>query len=252
MSLMPDDKIPNFYEKAAFHGGTCLRIFYTLNRFSEDLDFSLLHPDSDFDFSRYLDHLKQEFKTFGYEIEIKERPAAHTQVKSLFLKENSIGKFLTLHHQKLNSRPKSIKIKLEIDINPPDGAEVENKYCDFPLNFAVTAQKISSLFAGKIHALLTRAYTKGRDWYDFLWYAGRKTEINILYLTNALNQTGSWAGQNIKVNNVWILRRLQKRIEEIRWDETKIDILRFIKPIELKSLDLWTTEYFLSKLNDLK
>jgi len=242
----------NFYKLAAFHGGTCLRVFYTLNRFSEDLDFALLHPDTDFNVKRYQDHLKHEFQAFGYDIEIIERKSLENSVKSIFLKEDSIGKFLNLRYKKLDGRPKSIKIKLEIDTNPPEGAEVENKYCDFPLNFAVTTHKLSSLFAGKIQALLSRTYTKGRDWYDFLWYAGRKTEINFDFITNGLNQTGPWAGQNIQVDKPWVLGQLRNKIKEINWDEAKNDVQRFLKPNELKSLELWTKDFFLTKLNNLE
>ncbi len=242
----------NFYKLAAFHGGTCLRVFYTLNRFSEDLDFALLHPDPEFNFKRYQDHLKHEFQAFGYDVEIIERKNLQTPVKSIFLKEDSIGKFLNLRYQKLDGRQKSIKIKLEIDTNPPEGAEVENKYSDFPLNFAVTAHKLSSLFAGKIQALLSRTYTKGRDWYDFLWYAGRKTEINFDFITTGLNQTGPWAGQNIQVDKPWVLGQLRNKIKGINWDEAKNDVQRFLKPNELKSLELWTKDFFLTKLDNLE
>lgn len=241
----------NFYNLAAFHGGTCLRLFYTLNRFSEDLDFTLLHPDHDFNFNHYQDLIKKEFEAFGYTIEITERKSLIKSVKSIFLKQDSIGKFLNLRYQKPNGRSKSIKIKLEIDTNPPIGAEIENKYCEFPLNFAVTTYKLSSLFAGKIHALLSRVYIKGRDWYDFLWYAARKIEINFDLLVNELNQTGPWAGKNIQIDKSWVADQLRRKIMEIDWEETKNDVKRFLKPNELKSLELWTEEFFLSKLKNM-
>lgn len=233
----------DFYKLATFHGGTCLRVFYSLNRFSEDLDFALMSPDPGFSFNRYQDHLKGEFEAFGYDIEIIERKDLKGAVKSIFLKEDSIGKFLELHHQKLDGRPKSIKIKLEIDTNPPRGAEVENKYHDFPLNFAATTHKLSSLFAGKIQALLSRTYTKGRDWYDFLWYAGRKPEINFDYINNGLNQTGPWAGQDIHTDKTWIVDRLNNKISEIDWEEAKNDVRRFLKPY-LLFLDKLSTGHF--------
>jgi hypothetical protein len=135
----------NFYKLAAFHGGTCLRVFYTLNRFSEDLDFALLHPDPEFNFKRYQDHLKHEFQAFGYDIEIIERKSLQIPVKSIFLKEDSIGKFLNLRYQKLDGRQKSIKIKLEIDTNPPEGAEVEN-----PINYPASLPGKSKPFCPEL------------------------------------------------------------------------------------------------------
>ncbi|GAH09511.1 unnamed protein product, partial [marine sediment metagenome] len=106
--------------------------------------------------------------------------------------------------------------------------------------------------AGKIQALLSRAYTKGRDWYDFLWYAGRKTEINFDFITTGLNQTGPWSGQNIQVDKPWILGHLRNKIKGINWDEAKNDVQRFLKPNELKSLELWTKDFFLTKLGNLE
>jgi predicted nucleotidyltransferase component of viral defense system len=242
----------DFYKLAAFHGGTCLRVFYSLNRFSEDLDFALIQPDPDFSFKLYQEHLKREFEAFGYETRIIERKDLNHSVKSIFLKEDSIGKFLNLQFQKTDGRSKSIKIKLEIDTNPPSGAEFENKYCDFPLNFAVTAHRISSLFAGKIQALLSRTYTKGRDWYDFLWYAGRKTAINYDFVKNGLCQSGPWSCQKIQIDRAWILSQLERKIVETDWEEARTDVRRFLKSYELKSLELWTKDFFLLKLKNLK
>jgi hypothetical protein len=159
---------------------------------------------------------------------------------------------LKLRYKKLNGRPKSFKIKLEIDTKPPKGAEVENMYCDFPLNFAVTTHKLSSLFAGKIQALLSRTYTKGRDWYDFLWYASRRTEINFEFLKNGLNQTGPWSKQDIQVDKPWLISQLKNKIIDIDWEDARNDVRRFLKSYELKSLELWTKDFFLSKLKNLE
>jgi len=105
------------------------------------------------------------------------------------------------------------------------------------------------LFAGKIHALLTRAYTKGRDWYDFIWYAGRETEINFRFLESAINQSGPWAGRNIHVDKTWISDRLRDKIKKTDWENAKNDIRRFLPPHELKSLELWNRDFFLSRLS---
>jgi len=240
----------DFYKLAAFQGGTCLRILYSLNRFSEDLDFALIMPDIDFNFKNYQDLLKQELEAFGFDIEIIEKKDTDSTIKSIFMKEDSIGKILNLQFQKSDGRPKSIKIKLEIDTNPPIGAVVENKYHDFPLNFSVTTYELSSLFAGKIHALLTRTYTKGRDWYDFIWHTDRRTRINFPFLKNTLIQAGPWSNQDIQVDKEWLHSQLMNKISEINWDEAVHDVRRFLKPYELKSLELWSKDFFLSKLNN--
>ena len=240
-----------FFKKAAFHGGTCLRIFYSLNRFSEDLDFALLESDPSFYFRGYLDLLKREFSAFGYDIEVLERNDVSSSVKSIFIKDDSVGKILLLRHPRLDGRPKKISIKLEVDTNPPKGAKVENKYHDFPLNFSVIAHDLPSLFAGKIHALLTRAYVKGRDWYDFLWYAGRRAKINYVLLSNALGQTGHLTDKKADVSHEWVLGRLSEKISSINWQKTRQDVHRFLKANELKSLELWEQDFFRSKLKNL-
>lgn len=241
----------DFYKVVAFQGGTCLRIFYNLNRFSEDLDFALLQPDSKFEFKRYLELLKHEFDAFGYKIEVVEKKDTPSTVKNIFIKDDSIGKILSLQYQRYDGRPKAIKIKLEIDTNPPNGAKIENKYHDFPLNYSVTVYDLPSLFAGKIHALLSRSYTKGRDWYDFLWHASRKTEINFELLSSAIDQMGPWAGQKIRVDKNWFLHQMQKKMISLDWEKAKLDVHRFLKPNELKSLELWNKDFFLMKLKNI-
>lgn len=241
----------DFYKLAAFQGGTCLRILYSLNRFSEDLDFALIKQDMGFDFKNYQGLLKKELEAFGFDIEIIERKDTDSTIKSIFLKEDSIGNILNLQFQKSDGRPKSIKIKLEIDTNPPIGAVVENKYHNFPLNFSVTTYELSSLFAGKLHALLTRTYTKGRDWYDFIWYTDRNTEINFPFLRNTLIQAGPWSNSDIQVDKEWLHSQLRNKIAEIHWEDAVHDVRKFLKPYELKSLELWSKDFFLLKLKDL-
>ncbi len=241
----------DFFKVAAFQGGTCLRIFYSLNRFSEDLDFALINPDPHFDVAMYLATLSGEFEAFGYNIQIVDRSKLDQTVKKVFLKDDSIGELLNLEYPMRAGQARSIRIKFEIDTNPPSGAEVENKFHDFPLNFAVTAHTLPSLFAGKSHSLLCREYIKGRDWYDFLWYAAQKTDLNYTLLSNALNQTGPWKGQTISVDKTWYLREMKKKIVSMNWKEAADDVRRFLKVNELKSLELWSKEFFLSRLEML-
>lgn len=241
----------NFFRIAAFHGGTCLRIFYSLNRFSEDLDFALINPDVDFSFTPYLSSLKLELDAFGFLVEVSERKELPQAVRHIFIKDDSIGKLLNLHYPKYDGLRKSVRIKLEIDTNPPSGARIENKYHDFPLNFAVTVHDLPSLFAGKMSALLSRTYLKGRDWYDFLWYAGRKSELNFELLSRSLKQQGPWQGKEMKIDGTWVLREMERKVRAVDWKEARDDVRRFLKQNELKSLELWEANFFLQKLHSL-
>jgi hypothetical protein len=241
----------DFFKKAAFQGGTCLRIFYSLDRFSEDLDFILKKPDMGFGLEPYLQPLAVELNAYGYHLEIVDRSKTGQAVKKCFLKDDSLGKVLLLQHAKGAAARSKIKIKLEVDANPPAGSDFENKFLDYPFAFAVTAQDLPSLFAGKCHALLCREYGKGRDWYDFIWYVSRKVRINFTFLANALNQTGPWAGQNIQVDKDWVHKEMKKKILSVAWPEMKEELSRFLKPEALATLKVWDQEFFLDRLEKL-
>lgn len=240
-----------FFKKAAFQGGTCLRIFYSLDRFSEDLDFILKKPDMDFQLGLYLQPLAVELNAYGYHLEIVDRSKAGQAVKKCFLKDDSLGKLLFLQHAKGAAGRNKIKIKFEVDANPPSGSNFENKFLDYPFAFAVTTQDLPSLFAGKSHALLCREYGKGRDWYDFIWYVSRKARINFTFLVNALNQTGPWSGQNVQVDKNWYHKEMEKKILAINWQEMKQELARFLKPEALDTLKVWEREFFLDRLGKL-
>jgi len=242
----------DFYQAASFQGGTCLRIFYGLNRFSEDLDFILKEPNSAFSLEKYLKNLSIELQAYGYQIEIVDRSKVETTVKKAFIKDDSLGKVLQLQHLKADRSVSKIRIKIEIDTNPPPGSFFENKFLDFPFVCALTTQDIPSLFAGKIHALLCREYVKGRDWYDFLWYVGYRATINLKFLKAALEQAGPWAGKSIEIDNQWCCEQLREKILSIDWKVARNDVARFIKPIELASLDLWNADLFLDRVEKLK
>lgn len=240
-----------FFKKAAFQGGTCLRVFYSLDRFSEDLDFILKKPDMDFQLEPYLQPLAIELNAYGYQLEIVDRSKAGQAVKKCFLKDDSLGKLLFLHHAKGAAGLSKIKIKFEIDANPPAGSDFENKFLDYPFAFAVTAQDLPSLFAGKSHALLCREYGKGRDWYDFIWYVSRKVKINFTFLANALDQAGPWAGQGLRVDRDWYHKEMKKKILAVNWQEVKQELAQFLKPEALATLKVWNREFFLDRLEKL-
>jgi predicted nucleotidyltransferase component of viral defense system len=238
----------DFFKHAAFQGGTALRIFYSLNRFSEDLDFILKVPYKAFRLEGYLKAVSEELKAYGYAIETSDRSQADDTVKKAFLKDDSIGKVLQLQYLKANRSMRKIRIKLEVDSNPPAGSGSEVKYHDFPFAFASTLQNMPSLFAGKLHALLCRQYTKGRDWYDFVWYIARAVAINFDFLGAALEQTGPWEGRKLNIDLDWCVTALNQKITSVDWTDAKNEIRGFVRKNELPSVELWSTEFFLDRL----
>jgi len=239
----------DFFKHALFQGGTCLRIFYGLNRFSEDLDFILREPDRDFQLKEHLQRLGDELSAYGYQIEISDRSGAGTTVKKAFLKDSSLGKLIELRHANQVGPLAKIRIKLEVDTNPPSGSGAELHYLDFPFVSAVAAQDQPSLFSGKLHALLCREYVKGRDWYDFIWYTGRGIGVNYGYLTSAINQHGPWQGVGVVVDKDWLICALKEKIASMNWKQAAEDVRRFIRVNEQPSLALWGRDLFLHQLD---
>lgn len=240
----------DFFQVAAFQGGTCLRILYGLERFSEDLDFVLEEPDKNFMWDRYVKDMQEEFKVYGFALEVKNRAKPENTVKMAFLKADSEGGFLVI--KDLRTNKPQLRIKLEIDTNPPEGSQYELKYLDFPLPYSVKTHDLPSLFAGKCHALLCRDYVKGRDWYDFVWYVSKQTTINFSLLNHAMFQAGPWKGKNIRITPEWLLSELKIKIRHIDWDVAKQDVARFLRPRELSALELWSKDFFLSRLDKLR
>lgn len=242
----------DFFKQALFQGGTCLRIFYGLNRFSEDMDFILKEANPDFQLKNHIKYLTDELAAYGYNIEVTDRGKADATVKKAFLKDDSIGKVINLRHANHAGPMAKIRIKLEVDTNPPPGSGHELKYLDFPFVSSVLVQDRPSLFAGKIHALLCREYIKGRDWYDFIWYTSNRTSINYDFLTSAINQLGPWQGQSVAVDKTWLLNELKRKIVSMNWKQAAEDVRRFVRVAEQPSLDLWSKELFLGQLDKLK
>lgn len=242
----------DFFKQALFQGGTCLRIFYGLNRFSEDMNFILRETNPDFQLKDHIKHLTDELAAYGYNIEITDRDKADVTVKKVFLKDDSLGKVIDLRHSNQAGPMAKIRIKLEVDTNPPAGSGHELKYLDFPFVSSVAVQDRPSLFAGKLHALLCREYIKGRDWYDFIWYTGNRTGINYAFLTSAINQLGPWQGQSITVDKAWLLNELERKIVSMNWKQAAEDVRRFVRVAEQPSLDLWSKDLFLGQLDKLR
>ena len=238
-----------FFATAEFHGGTALRILYSLQRFSEDLDFALLKPNANFSLLPYLNQVANGLHAFGYDFEIQDRSKASSAVKKAFLKDDSLGKILII---KNSGALKKMIIKLEVDTNPPLGAITEIKQLIFPAPFSITVKNLESSFSGKLHALLCRPYVKGRDWFDFIWYVAQKTRINYELLKNALYQNGPWKNQHCNVDAGWIAQSLHQKIKMIDWANAKRDVSPFVKSFQRDSLSLWGVDCFSSVIKKME
>ena len=240
-----------FFEVAAFQGGTSLRILHKLPRFSEDLDFILKAPDLSFGWGTYLTGLLSGLEQFGLQSEVLDKTRMDKHVREAVLRDDSISQQLNLKFlQGPTNRP--LRIKLEIDVNPPAESGFAYSYLDFPLDFEVCHQDLGSNFALKIHALLCRPYLKGRDWYDFNWYTKQGARPNLAHLQAALRQHGPWAGQHVTVSDAWLVDALAEKIASVDWKTAANDVERFLIPLERKSLELWSRRFFEAKLASLR
>jgi predicted nucleotidyltransferase component of viral defense system len=235
-------------EGAVFHGGTCLRIVYGMNRFSEDLDFFLKQPNPDFVWRHYLDPLLRDAAGEGFRFSVSDESREKGAVKKALIRAESVGRVPPLDLPFERDARKLIKVKLEIDTNPPAGSSYETRYVSFPLTAALTSQTLESGFGMKLAAMLARSFTKGRDWYDFLWYINKKIVPHLELLRNALEQKGPWAGETLSVDPDWVVGKLKNRINEIDWGVVRRDVQRFLPLREQKILKLWDRDFFLHHL----
>ena len=240
----------DFFEIAAFQGRTSLRILHGMARFSEDLDFILKEPDIDFFWVDYLKGMLACFEEFGLKSEVLDKGRMDQRIKRALIKDNSISNQLNLSFYRGNPGRKQ-KIKLEIDINPPQKSSFEYSYLDFPLDFEVCHQDLSSNFALKLHALLCRPFIKGRDWYDFIWYIKQGVQPNLPHLQSALLQWGPWQEHKMKIDMAWLKRVLIEKIVDIDWKDAAVDVERFLIPQEQHSLRLWNDRFFFHKVGKL-
>lgn len=240
----------DFFEVAAFQGGTSLRILHKLPRFSEDLDFVLKQPDPAFEWDRYLGPLAEGLQEFGLKSEVLNKSRMDQVVRKAILKDGSISQQLNLSF--LNGpADRALKIKLEIDVAPPAGSGFEYTYLDFPLDFEVCHQDLSSNFALKIHALLCRSFLKGRDWYDFVWYLKQGVRPNYPLLQAAIEQAGPWKDQGQVVQLDWLQAALREKVETIDWTAAADDVRKFLDGVQQQGLRVWSARFFLSKVDQL-
>jgi len=238
-----------FFKTAAFYGGTALRIFYGLDRFSEDLDFSLKVPDPEFDLTEYLPILEKEIRSYGlnFRAEIKEK-SVDSDILSAFLKGNTKEHLLMFYINDQFARSIGandlIKVKFEVDTNPPEFALFETKYRLLPIPYEITLYDMPSLFAGKIHAVLCRAWrnrVKGRDLYDHVFYRSKGTAVNLRHLTARLVQSG-YIDSDKKITIEEVKDMLDKRFESIDYSQARQDVTPFIK--NPGALDVWQADFF--------
>lgn len=247
-----------FFNKAAFYGGTCLRIFYGLNRFSEDLDFALLERNNHFNIDEYFPHLKKEFESYGIDIVVEsKKKEKDTAVRSAFLKGNTLMLMMSFFPKSEDAKRvvsnQKIKIKFEIDIDNPNGGITEVKYKMLPAPYEVRIFDEPTLFAGKVHAIICREYknhVKGRDYYDYLFYVGKGSKINLKYLENKLKNTGGIIKDNESLSIEKVKELLREKFEKTDYQSAKNDVTNFI--VDKESLNLWKKELFISTLDELR
>lgn len=246
----------NFFDEAAFYGGTALRIFYKLDRFSEDLDFALIYPNKNFDLSKYFVYLEKELKAYGLNLEINTKQKnIESNITSAFVKGDTLEHILKFfpneENHKYNHMLKNIKIKFEVDINPPSGATYEEKYKLLPSPHQIKIYDKESLFAGKIHAILCRNWktrTKGRDLYDYIFFLANNTKVNLELVKNKLIESNC-INANDKFSIDDLKNLLINKFKEIDYMEAKEDVIPFIKNTE--SLNIWSSEFFISITKEL-
>ncbi|MBS0651720.1 MAG: nucleotidyl transferase AbiEii/AbiGii toxin family protein [Verrucomicrobia bacterium] len=242
-----------FFEHAAFYGGTSLRILHGLNRFSEDLDFSLLEPNPQFDLNPFLNAIEEELEISGLQVDVEHKiKHPDKSVQSAFLKTGTLETFIRIGlDEKLTRHTQSteiIKVKLEIDIDPPQGFATEIRYLIKPMPFSVRSYIPEDLFAGKMHAVLCRPYkvrAKGRDWYDLIWYVNKKFPLCLSHLEARMRQSGHYSSKE-PLNRENFLKLLEDKIRNLNLDAARDDIRRFVQ--NPRELDGWSIEFFLSLL----
>lgn len=235
-----------FFDKAAFYGGTCLHIFHGVHRFSEDMDFSLLQSDESFMLENYFDSIISEFNALGRKVVINRKIKKNeSNVESAFLKDDTAIynlQFTTEH---------AIKIKIEVDINPPLGFSTESKLLLLPYSFMTRCYTLPDLYAGKMHALLFRNWknrVKGRDWYDFEWYVRNNVALDFKHLCERTYQFGSLKEGELTQDNFKSL--LKEKISHTNIEMVKADVRPFIK--NPQEMDIWSADYFMQLVDMIR
>lgn len=232
-----------FFSEAAFYGGTCLRIFHGMNRYSEDMDFTLLHKDSNFSLEKYFPAIIDECRLLGREVEITKKDKRNFgKVESAFLKDNTDVYNLSF------TTEKSLKIKIEVDTEPPLQFETEERLLLQPFSFFTRCVTLPNLFAGKMHALVFRQWkhrVKGRDWYDFEWYVRNQVPLNFSHLQMRIKEFN-----DLEINRDQFTDMLKERLATTDIRQVKADVMPFVR--NPHDLDIWSNDYFLQLADMVK
>lgn len=237
-----------FYEKAVFYGGSALRILHQLDRFSEDLDFSLIQPKEDFDIQKYLGAVKSELEFWGFEVSVEEKNRQEKSVmESAFIKANTLIHLLKIDSDLKTHKNAVMKIKLEIDQDPAMGFTSDLKYHLHPIPFSIKTMTLPSLFAGKMHALLCRTIRtniKGRDWYDLIWFVKNNIPCDLNYLKKKMVQTRH-INATEGLTRDKLVELMSEKIKEVNFDLAKNDVEPFLKKsVQRDELRLWSDTFF--------
>ena len=238
-----------FFEHAAFYGGTALRMLYGLDRYSEDLDFSLLTANSDFSLHPYGKALEREIRSFGFDVSFESKTkAVESTIDSAFLKANTLENSVVIQADRdvlggLHPS-KQLKIRLEVDVDPPGGFTTETKALLQPIPFAVRVYSLPDLFAGKIHCLLCRKWrnrVKGRDWYDFVWYAANHPQLHLRHLELRMRQSGDYRNEH-SLTAERLREFLRSKIGDLNVGQARAEVEPFVR--DRAGLEIWSRTFF--------
>ena len=246
-----------FFERAAFYGGSALRIIYGIERFSEDLDFSLLEADPAFSLAYYGQALKRELLSFGFSVEVESRTKKEkTTVQSAFLKTDTHEQMISVGIKpelfKQIPRNQVLKIKLEVDVTPPPGFSTEMRYLLKPIPFSVRTFTLPDMFAGKMHAVLCRQWKsrlKGRDWYDLVWFSAHHPELRLSHLEQRMRQSGHWKEPDPLTEQTF-RELLIGRVKSVDVEQIKSEVEPFVS--NPAALEVWSCEFFLDIVKRIK
>ncbi|HOP46409.1 MAG TPA: nucleotidyl transferase AbiEii/AbiGii toxin family protein [Desulfobacteraceae bacterium] len=246
-----------FFSDAAFYGGTALRLLYHLDRFSEDLDFSLTSPNKAFSFGAFLSPLRDELQAFGFIVDIQEHQKKQpSPIASAFIKTNT-----RMHLMKANvpravsdriHRDTVCKVKLEVDIDPPPYADYVVAYIDEPVPFSLLGFSGPALFAGKMDAVLSRGWlkrVKGRDWFDFAFLVRKNIPLLLPHLEARLRQKGVYTA-DAPLDEARCVEIIDQRIDSVDFEAAKADVLPFVP--QARDLDVWSRDYFRHVLKNMQ
>lgn len=231
-----------FFEHAAFYGGTCLRLIYGLPRYSEDMDFSLIEKNNSIHLEDYFASIVNEFALLGLAVDVERKDKKlFGRVESAFLKENTEA-----YEIKFQTR-KTLKVKIELDTNPPLKFQTEQRIIRQPYGFPIRCMTLPNLFAGKLHALVYRTWAsriKGRDWYDFEWYINHNVPLNFAHLQERVLEFSG-----LLVDKETFLTLLRERLANGNINQIKADVLPFVD--NPRELDFWTNDYFVALVDQI-